>query len=328
MNLQVFLSDRCNLACDYCWLSLNKGPATVLPEKAARKAVREHLAEHGKKGQVTLLGGEPLIHIDLVRAILSEVGGRAPVSIATNGTRACPEVLKELSDAGARLVVSLDGAAESHDRHRPLVGSKDSSHEEAMKALESCGVPLRVNMVLKADTAPALLRNVEWLRARGFRRLSFHLDVLEKWTPAALRTLAAALDGFEKYFKKLPPGAVELTNVSSTYPGASPCEADVILGADGRYYPCDGLFAKPYYELGQWAGDADKAKRLQDEAREKIHALLKGATHYSCPREPYFHALATGGDPAAAVRSFHEADRLFGRALSRLSAEEVPARGR
>ena len=68
MNLVVFLSDRCNMACDYCFLKLNEGRATVLSVADARLAVEAHL-KHSPGGQVTVLGGEPLLH----QALLEEV---------------------------------------------------------------------------------------------------------------------------------------------------------------------------------------------------------------------------------------------------------------
>jgi len=323
------------MACDYCWLSLNEGPAVVLDEAVARRAVREHLARFGAKAQVTLLGGEPLIHVELVRSILKEVRGRAPVAVATNGTRACPEVLKELSDLGASIVLSLDGAPESHDARRPLVGSEDSSHAEILRTLEASDVPLRVNMVVTAATAPALLRNVEYLRSRGFKRLSFHPHVLEKWTTASLAELKAALDGFVRYYRALPPGALELTHLSSyarrldVTAQAAEQDDDAILGADGNYYPCDGLFVRPYRELRRFAAeDLEKIARVRRLARLDIHLILEYKPHYTCPREPYFHALATGADQSDAVRRFHQADLIFGGALARLAETKEALRGR
>lgn len=331
MNLQLFLSDRCNMACDYCWLSLNRGPAVVLSEDAARRAVAEHLARHGREASVTLLGGEPMIHAELVRAILREVDGRAPVAIATNGTLACPELLRELDALGARLVVSLDGAAETHDAHRPFVSHKGSSHDEILKALESLSIPLSVNMVVRADTAGALLRNVEFLRARGFKRLSFHPHVLDDWGPKAVATLAATLEGFARYYSALPAGALELTHLGGFSAAAAEHGDDsVILGADGSYYPCDGLFALPYSKLSSWSlGDArsgldvERRKKILGEAQRAIHQALGGVAHFTCPREPHFYALANGRDPAAAARKFHAADRVFGEALRGLAAREA-----
>ena len=39
MTLVIFLSDRCDLACDYCFLALNHGRPTVLSEMNAALAV-------------------------------------------------------------------------------------------------------------------------------------------------------------------------------------------------------------------------------------------------------------------------------------------------
>ena len=69
MNLLVFLSDRCNMACDYCFLALNSKPATVLSEADGARAVDAHLARFGPKARFTLLGGEPLLHPELALSL-------------------------------------------------------------------------------------------------------------------------------------------------------------------------------------------------------------------------------------------------------------------
>jgi sulfatase maturation enzyme AslB (radical SAM superfamily) len=329
VNLRLFLSDRCNMACDYCFLSLNKAPAVVLAENAARETVGQHLARWRADARITLLGGEPLIHLDLVRAILAETAGRVPVSISTNGTLAHPDVVDELERLGARLVLSLDGGEETHDAGRRLAGSGRSSHSAILAAVGPVLPRLRVNMVVRAASSASLVRDVERLRELGIRRLSFHLDVLERWTPDSLAVLGRSLDRFERYWRTLPSGALELTHLDCY--AASPSaehgeEDDAIVGADGRRYPCDGLFSRPYGELDAWAGDEAACARARDEARREIHRLLGGEPHYTCPREPYFHALANGRDPSEAVRSYQRADRVFGAALSRLAAPAGAAR--
>src|SRR6185295_3326214 len=67
MNLLLFLSDRCNMSCDYCFLDLNRPGATVLDAAAAKKAMREHWERApGGPAQITFLGGEPLVHWELL----------------------------------------------------------------------------------------------------------------------------------------------------------------------------------------------------------------------------------------------------------------------
>lgn len=346
MNLMLFVSDRCNMSCDYCFLDLNNGPATVLGFDAASRACADHLNRHkeGAAAQFTFLGGEPLIHFPLVKRIVEHIRAesreRSVINIVTNATLACPEKINELGALGAEFTVSLDGRASTHDGHRRLLaGEPPSSLGAALNALEACDKSkIKVNMVVCEDTAGSLLSNIEFLRTSGFRRLSFHLNILEKWTEPGLEALRAVLEGLIKYDRALAaaaPESLEFTHVYSLGMDGGSLEHsydDVVLGADGRYYPCDAFFARPYSSISRWAvGDAltglDWAKRdlAHRQARDFIHRTLSQPRHYSCPRETYFHALCAGSDPAAAVRSFLRADNILGDALSQLAGARRPS---
>lgn len=341
MNLLLFLSDRCNMACDYCFLDLNHGPAVVLELEAAKKAVDGHLRRFGGRARFTILGGEPFVHYARLKAVVEHVRAKAPqapVSVVTNGTLACPEKLRELRALGAGITVSIDGRPESHDRHRKLLGERAaSSLDETLKSLESYDKKdLRVNMVVGQDTAQALLSNVEYLREAGFGDLSFHLNVMQEWTEGGLDVLAKTLEGFGRYYRALEaaaPGSLKLSHLDSFPETALEHDyEDLVLGADGRYYPCDGLFSRPYSELGRWTvGDAEggvdwqKRADWHRNAKEYIHSRLPRAGHYSCARETYFHCLAAGTDADARVRAFHAADELMGAAMAALSRREAHA---
>ncbi len=331
MNLLMFLSDRCNMACDYCFLDLNHGASMVLAIEAARRAIDEHAYRFGRRARFTILGGEPFVHYPRLRAVVEHIHAQAPqapLTVVTNGTLACPKKFSELFALGAGVTVSLDGAASIHDLHRKLVGAPDaSSAAETLKAMEACDKSqVRVNMVVCQDSAGCLVSSVEALRALGFRDLSFHLNILENWNDAGLETLSKALAGFKRYYRAVDfavPNALRLSHLESF--AVVPLEHDyddLVLGADARYYPCDGLFARPYAELGRWAvGDAQtgvdwrRRKYWHRSALEFVHARLKRPGHYSCGREVYFHALATGRDPDRAVQTFQRADEIIGEAL-------------
>ena len=204
MNLVVFLSDRCDLACDYCFLSLNEGKPVVLSEANAALAVDAHLARDNEKARVTILGGEPLLHPELALSIARRARkGGAKVTVVSNGTHASPALAKELAALGAELAISVDGPAETHDKHRRLAGG-GPSHAKVLGALEKLDpASLRANMVICEDTVGQFLSSVEWLRARGLKRLSFHADVARPWSEGGLKALATALEGFGRYARKL-----------------------------------------------------------------------------------------------------------------------------
>ncbi|MBI3565719.1 MAG: radical SAM protein [Elusimicrobia bacterium] len=339
MNLLVFLSDRCNMACDYCFLALNSKPATVLSEADGARAVDSHLSRFGARARFTLLGGEPLLHPELALSLARRARAKgAKVTLVSNGTKAEPAVVKGLLGLGVEVAVSLDGKAESHDAHRRALGG-GKTHAAVMTALAKLDpAVLRVNLVISEDTVGAFLSNVEWLRAGGFTRLSFHADVARPWTPTGLKSLEAALAGFARYARALDaaaPGSLSLWHLDSYRASATaaPSEDDeLVLGADGRYYAGDAWLSKPYGQgldgaVGDLDSGVDEAKRraLLAEADRGVAAALAGERWYTWPRETFLLARLSGRDPAAAARAFRAADAVLGDALSKLAREHARA---
>lgn len=336
MNLLVFLSDRCNMACDYCFLALNAKPATVLPEEDGARAVERHIEAFGRKARFTLLGGEPLLHPELALSLARRArSAGANVTLVSNGTKAEPALVNELLGLGVEVALSLDGKAESHDRHRRMLGGPPS-HASVMKALAKLDrSKLRVNLVISPDTVGAFLSNVEWLRTSGFTRLSFHVDVARPWTEGDLKKLAAALNGFARYARALGGSAPALWHLDSFRKAetAAPTEdEELVLGADGRYYANDAWLSKAYGSglegaVGDLRSPLDdiKRRRILTEADLGVSKALAGEPYYTWPRETYLLARIAGRDPEKAVRDFSRADRVLGDALSRLAREREGA---
>jgi hypothetical protein len=339
MNLLMFLSDRCNMACDYCFLSLNAKPATILGEDDGARAIDAHLERFGAKARFTILGGEPLLHPELALALSRRArAAGAKVSLVTNGTRAGKKIVAGLLALGVEIAVSLDGAAASHDKHRRAAGG-GPSHAEVVKALSGLdAAALRVNLVISEDTVEAFLSNAEWLRTRGFTRLSFHADVARPWSERGLRALTAALAGFVRYARALEdaaPGSLSLWHLDSYRDarGAEPDDDELVLGADGRYYAGDAYLSRPYGRalegaVGDAASGPDWRKRasLLAAADRGVSAALGGEERYTWPRETWMLAALAGRDADAAARAFVRADRILGDALSSLARERGGAR--
>lgn len=334
MSLLLFLSDRCDLACGYCFLALNSGKPVVLSQKDAASAVDGLLKREGALARVTILGGEPLLHPELAMQIARRArAGGAKVTLVTNGTHAAPGLVSELCALGVEIGVSVDGPAETHDRHRRLAGGAPS-HEKVLTALSRLEpASLRVNMVICEDTVGRFLSSVEWLRARGFTRLSFHADVARPWSEAGLAALSAALDGFARYARKLAEAsssALSLWHLDSyrTASAAAPTEEELVLGADGRYYASDAYLCRPYgLGLEGAAGDAvsgpdvQRLRELVARADAGVKEALRGQEVYTWPREIFLLAELQGRDAKAAVNAYRRADRLLGDALRGLAAE-------
>jgi uncharacterized protein len=138
----VKVHSRCDLACDYCYMyemadqSWRDRPRRMSMEIARRTAVL--IGEHARSHQIPsvaliLHGGEPLLAgreliAELVCATEAAVGPgvQLDVRVQTNGVGLDDSYLQLFNDLGVHVGVSLDGGAESHDRHRRFAGGRGS----------------------------------------------------------------------------------------------------------------------------------------------------------------------------------------------------------
>jgi uncharacterized protein len=138
----VKIHSRCDLSCDYCYMyemadqSWRDRPRRMSPEIAKHTATR--IAEHARTHQLSsialiLHGGEPLLAgQDLISYLVKETRDTAgsdvtvDASVQTNAVGLNDSYLKLFDELGVRVGVSLDGAAEAHDRHRRFASGRGS----------------------------------------------------------------------------------------------------------------------------------------------------------------------------------------------------------
>ncbi len=130
LHITAVLNLDCNFACPYCYEGSAKGRHYMNRKTVDRliNFIRENLSEGKKRLRVDFYGGEPLLSMDLIRAIATAAGDIAREKgadwksvVVTNGsllTRARAEELASLGVQRAR--VTIDGPAETHNRSRPF----------------------------------------------------------------------------------------------------------------------------------------------------------------------------------------------------------------
>lgn len=105
MQCSFYVTDRCNLDCAYCTEFDNSRPHPATPDLEAWLAKVRELGTM----RIALVGGEPLLHPDIVHLVryCRELG--FATSLTTNGFLLTRELVRDLGDAGLQVMqISVD----------------------------------------------------------------------------------------------------------------------------------------------------------------------------------------------------------------------------
>ncbi len=158
-SLDIEVTRRCNLRCDYCFVGWSRDWHSDLPVDVAETVIREGV---GRFDLLHFTGGEPFAWralLDMVELGLSL--GYARVLINTNGTIVTEAHIERLATFGGRvaLSVSLDGPPDLHD---PIRGpDRFAQADTTITRLLAVGVPVTVMTVVTPavlDVLPTFLR--------------------------------------------------------------------------------------------------------------------------------------------------------------------------
>ena len=344
-HLAVYLSNSCNLACSYCYVSVNQGPPVSLSFEQIKESIDFFLeeVEHPNK-KITFLGGEPLLNWPVftkAAAYAREKGGRDLVlQTFTNGTLLTPDKLAFLDGCGVHVTISLDGRKADNDRHRVYFKSTERSvFDDVMERLKPLPkATLGVSLVFTAETIEHFLGNVDYFYKMGFGRITFNPELYEAWPEAKLEVMRASLRGLTRYYKTLLEKGLPVFQMQILFAVLESLEQNkagvkwwhdchnVVLGPEGKYYACDKPLTLPIGAAeGQHVGEGrrmqwEKREGLYEEARAYIEAD-GGQDEVFCPMGVYFYSREAKQDPAALLSSFHRVAQVFGEELSSLVSQ-------
>lgn len=144
--LSLFVTNRCNLRCKYCFVSNEDAEKKFLQAEYSLEQIREIVDEFYAMGtrMIFMLGGEPLVHPDIKGIIDYIVGKGIYLHLITNGVL----IKKKLNDIkNAHVVcVSIDGMNELNDELRG--DGVYAKALEGVKTAAAAGIPTRIHAVL------------------------------------------------------------------------------------------------------------------------------------------------------------------------------------
>lgn len=172
-TLSLNLTHACNLRCEYCFESQSfRGKSNFMSREVAIQAVTRFAAQlENRSGTIIFTGGEPILNLSTLRAVVKLVKERRlPIDflIKTNATLFTEEMVKEFIAANIHVQISIDGREETHDKHRKTAQGKGSFHDvlKAIKmfARHNYGHQVTFNATVTKATAHHLEQSLTFLK--------------------------------------------------------------------------------------------------------------------------------------------------------------------
>lgn len=169
----VHITDRCNLRCSYCYLPHVREDMSDETGRATIDAIfRSALLNGFKRVKVKYAGGEPLLRFPFVVELHQYAQSLAKQNdmtldgvVLSNGTLLTTEMIETLKSVSLRLMISLDGLGESHDRHRPYAGGRGSFVDvsNAVRLALDNGIVPDISVTISGRTAESLPELISWI---------------------------------------------------------------------------------------------------------------------------------------------------------------------
>jgi uncharacterized protein len=174
-GLRIVITDRCNMACTYCFVDTNTGEADMTKEELA-EGLAYLFEENAGQEEVSLqwFGGEPTVRFDLMRygdELADRLATQHKVkrvrrTVVTNGARLTDEALHHFVRYEYGVGISVDGPPAINSVNRRLLGGQpadDRIRANVQRLIASKGIHLGCNLTPTAANIGRLAETVSWI---------------------------------------------------------------------------------------------------------------------------------------------------------------------
>ena len=306
-KLELALTEKCNLACLYCYCSTCRD----IPEKGtmstevARKAISWLFSVCGNSETVsiTFFGGEPLLNKEVLffavnysQELAKRYSKKIFYSMTTNGTLLDNDIISIIKRYNFGLMVSLDGPADIHNRQCPT-STGQGSYDLATTGIKKLMARRRAVTVRCTMThpIPRMLDLISFFENFGFTRIvlgrtvnpvnASPVDFTEEDFIEALRQereeiIPWILDKLAKgqkpkyfpYAKFLADQEKGGSSITCSPFRCGACRGTTTVSGDGTLYPCHRFVGMQAWKLGniQNGPNIDRCKKFWSDYRKAI----------------------------------------------------------
>ncbi len=208
MRYIIHLTFKCNLDCEYCYITKSNKTLTLETAKNIIDFIFKYMPS-GEKIEILFTGGEPLIEFELLKQIMyliklqnSLENRNIKFSVITNGTIFSKEIKKFLSENNFSLCISCDGPPDIHDIMRCFPDKNKSSHlvERTLKEAVNIFPELSVHSIYHPATFKRLHHVVEYIASIGVKNIYLNPDFSARWTKRDADVLPSIYNEIAKWY--------------------------------------------------------------------------------------------------------------------------------
>ena len=315
MNMTMYLTLNCNLACTYCYQSDNKNcseeafcKGLTMPFDTTKAAVDYSVRSGDRSTGICFFGGEPLLCKDTLAKLMDycgkikETGHFFSFKLVTNGLLLDEEFMRFACKRGIGVALSHDGLMQ--DNCRLTKEKKGTLHllSEKIDILLRYQPHAVALITVDPSCAEKLYASVEYLFTKGFQNIAITPRYAEvcPWDDESFTVL-------ENEFAKLSDLYVEKTlsgdnftiaafdvkirdYIMGKYSPNKGCrlgEKQVCVMPDGKIYPCQQFIEEPYLMGDVFNGiQADRLAFIRKirtaTPKECSDCGLKARCRYNC----------------------------------------------
>jgi uncharacterized protein len=311
----LFLTNRCNLRCVYCYAEAGGAAAEDMPWPLARAAVDRVLGDvirYSRPGMTLAFhgGGEPSLNrrvlvrsVDHARTAAARRGVPLQVTGAFNGCWT-PEIRRYILANFTELSLSFDGLPEVQDTQRPGADGRGSWRRVArtLESLDGAGFRYGIRLTVTRDHVGRLAESIDHITAR-FRPHTIQAE--PAFPTGRARRQPATLDDPTEFLRQFTT-AYDLAaarGVRLFYSGArpeeltrrfclAPCRALVVTPA-GEVSACFEVYGRRHplsrrFLVGQWDGAdgftvrADALRRIRARTVDRLRGCDSCFCRWHC----------------------------------------------
>lgn len=271
----IFLTERCNLKCDYCYVKQENGKD--IDEKTLIKAINFGFDSSSEELTFWLFGGEPFLNVPLLLKAIALIlkknkkfKKKLHITVLTNGTVFDDTFAKFWSDhACISLQISLDGLRQAHDSHRKFSNGRGSFNIVFTNISRYLNYrkDLHVRMTITPESVFNLSESFLALLNKGIRSMAICPVHEVNWSK---KDVAVYKDEYKKITSLIAEclknkEAIYFSNMRfDTIQQQVPCGAGryfMAIDVEGNIYPCHRFkYLDRDFKIGNVLKGLDKSK--------------------------------------------------------------------